>query len=120
VSSKSPRQRIQDIVEAAARIRSYVEGLSFEAFSSDQRTIDAVVRNFEVIGEAAKHIDPLPGYAVTEWRRIRSMRDRLIHDYAAVSIPIVWQTIQVQLGMLEKAAQAEAKRLAANDPEGAP
>jgi uncharacterized protein with HEPN domain len=120
VSSKPPRQRVQDIVEAAARIRSYVEGLSFEAFSSDQRTVDAVVRNFEVIGEAAKHIDPLPGYAIAEWRRIRSMQDRLIHDYAAVSIPIVWQTIQVQLPTLERAAEVEAERLAANDPGGTP
>jgi uncharacterized protein with HEPN domain len=118
VSSKSSRQRVQDIVDAAARIRSYVEGLSFETFSSDQRTIDAVVRNLEIIGEAAKHIAPLPGYAPPEWRRIRSMRDRLIHDYAAVSIPIVWQTIQVHLATLERAATVEADKLAADDPEG--
>jgi uncharacterized protein with HEPN domain len=118
VSSKSSRQRIQDIVDAAGRIRSYVEGLSFETFSSDQRTIDAVVRNFEAIGEAAKHVAPLPGYTAAEWRRIRSMRDRLIHDYAAVSIPIVRQTIQVHLATLERAATLEAGRLAADDPEG--
>jgi uncharacterized protein with HEPN domain len=119
VSSKSSRQRVQDIVDAVARIRSYVEGLSFETFSSDQRTIDAVVRNLEVIGEAAKHIAPLPGYTPAEWRRIRSMRDRLIHDYAAVSIPIVWQTIQVHLATLQRSAAIETDKLAADDPEGA-
>ena len=50
------RVRIEDLVEAAVTIAGYVQGLSPEAFAGDRRTVDAVVRNLEVIGEAARHV----------------------------------------------------------------
>ena len=53
---RDPRLYIDDIVEAVNRIEEYAEGLSFEAFKKDRKTVDAIVRNFEIIGEATKRI----------------------------------------------------------------
>jgi uncharacterized protein with HEPN domain len=50
------RLRIEDILEAAEAIVGYVRGMTFETFRTDRRTVDAVVRNFEIIGEAARHL----------------------------------------------------------------
>jgi len=59
------RLRVHDILEAIARIGRYIEGLTFEQFQADQKTVDAVVRNLEIIGEAVRHLsadqENLPG-----------------------------------------------------------
>jgi uncharacterized protein with HEPN domain len=77
------RLRVEDILDAVARIEQYVNGLSFEQFQLDQKTIDAVVRNLEVIGEAVRHLsadqDQLP--ADVPWTDIAGMRNVLIHEY---------------------------------------
>lgn len=57
MSSRDNELLLGDMLESADRIRNYVQGLSFEAFIEDQRTKDAVIRNFEIIGEAANRID---------------------------------------------------------------
>lgn len=54
---RDARLRVDDILTAIGRIESYTTGMTFDAFAADQKTIDAVVRNFEVIGEAARHVD---------------------------------------------------------------
>ncbi|MFX1514209.1 MAG: DUF86 domain-containing protein [Promethearchaeota archaeon] len=69
----------------------------------DHKTIDAVLRNLEIIGEAAKNIptDVTKKYPEVDWRGATAMRDRLIHGYFGVDIPIVWETIKTDLPELK-------------------
>lgn len=101
----SPRDwvlRIDDILEAIERIMQYTAGMTWETFSTDDKTIDAVVRNVEIIGEAARHIpdDIVAQYPDIPWDSMRGMRNILIHEYFLVSVPILWQTVTRNLAPL--------------------
>jgi uncharacterized protein with HEPN domain len=101
--------RIGDILDAIARIEQYVSGLAFEQFTADQKTVDAVVRNLEIIGEAVRHLstdaDSLPSRV--PWADIAGMRNVLIHEYFGVDLQIIWQTVRSDLPAL----RAELERL---------
>jgi uncharacterized protein with HEPN domain len=101
------RLRVEDILDAIARIRQYVEGLTFEQFQADQKTVDAVVRNLEIIGEAVRHLsasqEGLPGE--TPWVDIAGMRNILVHEYFGVDLKIVWHTIVEDLPKLKVQVQ---------------
>ncbi|HEY6986384.1 MAG TPA: DUF86 domain-containing protein, partial [Rhodanobacteraceae bacterium] len=77
------RLRVEDILDAIAKIERYVDGLTFEQFQSDEKTIDAVVRNLEIIGEAVRHLmaDSEPLASSIPWADIAGMRNVLIHEY---------------------------------------
>lgn len=96
------RLRVEDILDAAANIETYIAGLTFETFQADRKTIDAVVRNLEVIGEAARHLlafeGDLPGDI--PWSDIAGMRNILVHEYFGVDLGIVWQTATGDLPLL--------------------
>jgi uncharacterized protein with HEPN domain len=94
--------RLEDILEAIARIDRYVAGMDYEAFRADDKTTDAVVRNLEVIGEAARHVpeEMQRQHPELPWDKMRDIRNLLIHQYFGISIPIVWQTIQDDLPAL--------------------
>ncbi len=80
------------IIEATDRIDQYLSGLTFEEFSKDNKTVDAVIRNFAVIGEAAKHI-PLEVRRKNlkiAWKRMAGMRDKVVHVYFGVDTNILW------------------------------
>ena len=85
-----------DMLESALKIKRYVEGMDYESFISDEKTVDAVVRNFEIIGEAANRIDP--DFKIRnpelEWKRIRGFRNRIIHEYFGIDFEIVWTIIE--------------------------
>lgn len=103
MSERGDAELAADIEEAISRIRRYTAGLTFEAFLADTRTQDAVVRNLEIIGEAAKGLSSKfrKLNAGVKWRDIAGMRDRLIHNYAGVNWEIVWDVIQTKLPELE-------------------
>jgi uncharacterized protein with HEPN domain len=73
--------------------------LTYDQFCLDRRTVDAVVRNFEVIGEAARHIPPRveARHLQVPWHQMRTMRNELIHNYPGVDTAIVWDAVQTDL-----------------------
>ena len=76
---------------------------SFENFSKDQKTIDAVIRNLEIIGEAVKNLpQKIKSDYEYEWRSIAGLRDILIHTYFGINLKIIWDIIQNELPELEK------------------
>ena len=79
------------MVEACARVIEYTTGLDAAGLRADRKTIDAVVRNLEVLGEAAKRVsDPIRARAAdVPWRQVTGMRDVLIHDYFGIDLDIV-------------------------------
>ena len=93
------RVYIQDILEAIQRIDEYLTGITFEEFSKDNKTIDAVVRNFAVIGEAAKNVPVSVKRKHPEiaWKRMSGMRDKVIHQYFGVDPHILWDTSKIDL-----------------------
>lgn len=97
--------RLDDMLVAIERIETYIAGVDKAGFLADQKTIDAVVRNFEVIGEAANQLSEefRRQYPDVPWTLMRGMRNRLIHDYAMVDLDILWQTIVQDLPALKAA-----------------
>lgn len=91
-----PRTDLEDVLDAAAKIERYTDEMSHEMFVDDEKTVDAVLRNFEVIGEATKNLPESfrEEYDHLPWTEMAGMRDRLIHGYATVDLDIVWTTIE--------------------------
>ena len=85
-------------------IRSYVENMYFDDFKRDRKTIDAVVRNFEIIGEASKFIpeDIRMKYENVDWKGIVGLRNRIAHEYFDISLSIVWHIVTEELPILEE------------------
>ena len=96
---------LEDISGAISDIRSFVQGMSADGFKSDKKTVNAVIRSLEIIGEATGKIpmDIRSGYSHVPWDEIMGMRNRLIHEYFGVDLDIVWQTIKEDLMPLETA-----------------
>lgn len=92
MSKRAPQLLLEDILESSRKINAYTEGLSFEQFLADGKTIDAVIRNFEIIGEAASRLpeDIRDRYPGIDWTRIRGFRNRIVHDYIGIDYRIVW------------------------------
>ena len=90
---------LNDIIEALEKIETYIKDMSYEEFIKDDKTKDAVLRNLEVIGEAAKNLSIIvkEKYPAVKWKAIMGMRDKIIHEYFGVSFSIVWETIQNDL-----------------------
>ena len=99
MSERSDLNFIGDCREAILRIDAYVEGLTYEGFSDDTKTQDAVVRNLEILGEAAKNIsDELKKkHPQVNWKDLAGLRDKLIHHYFGVNFDIVWNVIRQEL-----------------------
>lgn len=96
---------LEDISNAIMDIRSFVQDMSVEAFMADKKTVNAVVRSLEVIGEATGKIpkEIRSTHANIPWNEIIGMRNRLLHEYFGVDLDIIWQTIQDDLAPLETA-----------------
>ena len=86
---------IDDIIEAIIKIKSYTKGMGYKSFSQDNKTVDAVLRNLEIIGEAAKGIPEniRQKNSEIEWQKIIGLRNVLIHQYSGIDLEIVWEII---------------------------
>ncbi|MBN9483395.1 MAG: hypothetical protein BGO70_13010 [Bacteroidetes bacterium 43-93] len=102
---------LEDILTAAQKILAYTANISYEDFIADDKTIDAVVRNFEIIGEAANRIseDYKLLHPEIEWRRMIGLRNRIIHEYFGVDYEIVWQIIQENIPELRERIEETLK-----------
>ncbi|MGD6806238.1 MAG: HepT-like ribonuclease domain-containing protein [Candidatus Bathyarchaeia archaeon] len=93
---------LEDILDAINSIETYTKGLTYADFVSDRKTVDAVIRNFEIIGEATKHV-PLAirrEYPNVPWKDMAGMRDKLIHGYFGVHLEVIWKTVKERLPAL--------------------
>ncbi len=95
---------LQDILDAIDKVNGYRSGMTRDEFEADSKTVDAVLRNLEIIGEAVKGVpksfrEAHPGI---EWRRIAGLRDVLIHHYYGVNMNIIWDILTNELPRLEK------------------
>jgi len=91
--------RIDDILEAIDKIERYTHGLDFAAWQNDEKTVDAVIRNFEVIGEASSHlpIEIQEQYEDVPWGMMKGIRNILSHEYFGVDLEILWKTVKEDL-----------------------
>ena len=99
MSKRGVVELLSDIKEAISRIIKYVRNLNYKQFLKDLKTQDAVVRNFEIIGEAVKSLpDELKNKTEgIPWNKIAGIRDRLIHQYFGVNYEIIWNIIDKEL-----------------------
>jgi len=97
----------QDILESGEAISSYVQGITCDAFIQDRMRYSAVIREFEIIGEAVgKLSDELKGgYPEIPWQDVKDFRNLLAHEYFGVDLEIVWNTIYNDLPLLMEAVQ---------------
>lgn len=87
---------MSDIQQAVDLILEFSAGMSFDDFEKDVKTQFAVIRCFEIIGEATKRLpdDLLQEYPHIPWKAMAGMRDRLVHGYDSINIPLIWRTIK--------------------------
>ena len=97
----------QDILESGAAILSYVQGITCDAFVQDRMRYSAVIREFEIIGEAVGKLSEelKNGYPEIPWQDVKDFRNLLAHEYFGVDLEIVWNTIRDDLPLLMDAVQ---------------
>ena len=93
MSRRNPDLLLQDIIESCYKILNYTVGLTFDEFVNDNKTLDAVIRNFEIIGEAANRLPEEYKDKTSEidWHKLRGFRNRIVHDYMGIDYSIVWE-----------------------------
>jgi uncharacterized protein with HEPN domain len=104
MSKRDYRLLLEDILEAVHKIKTYTNGLSYEQFVEDVKTSDAVIRNFEIIGEAANNIPEVvkEKHQEIEWHKIVGIKNRIIHEYFGVDYKILWRIISNNLDELKE------------------
>ena len=96
---------LRDIIDAIAKIENFTEEMDEAQFVADEKTVFAVIRALEIIGEATKNIPPSvrERYPQVPWRDVAGMRDKLTHGYFGVNLNRVWQTVKNDLFPLQDA-----------------
>jgi uncharacterized protein with HEPN domain len=96
---------LDDICEAIERIERYISGMSFDVFSKDRKSVDAVVRNLEIIGEASNRLPAefKNSHSQIQWHKVVGLRHRIVHEYFGIDLQIVWQILQKDLPSLREA-----------------
>lgn len=91
--------RITDILESIAKIDIYTSGMDLAAFAADEKTIDAIIRHFTIIGEAATYVPKTitESHPEVPWKEMREMRNVVVHVYFGVRKHILWDTIKNNL-----------------------
>jgi len=113
MSKRDVKLYVKDILEAIKAIEKFVEGMNFESFKEDDKTSSAVIRKFEIIGEATKNIPQSikEKYPHIPWKEMAGFRDKLIHFYFGIKYDIVWDTIKLRLPELRNNIEKVLKDL---------
>ncbi len=108
MSKRDPRLFLADILEAIEKIERYTHGLTREELWEDDLVADAVVRNLEIIGEAARHVpeDLRAAHREIDWRRVVGLRNVVVHEYFAVDLDVVWVVVEKHLPRLKRVVRA--------------
>jgi len=104
MSKRDPLLLIEDIIESIEKIESYTNQIAYSEFVNDEMMKDAVIRNLEIIGEAANRLgsDFHQKHPEIEWKRIRGFRNRIVHHYFGIDFDIVWSIIENDMETLNK------------------
>ncbi|MBI5248976.1 MAG: DUF86 domain-containing protein [Desulfomonile tiedjei] len=94
---------LDDILDAARKVLEYTAGFSDEEFFSDRKTVEAVVWNLQIIGEAAKRVpeEIRSRYPDLPWREMGGLRDIIVHQYLGIKLDVIWKVIQNDVPMVE-------------------
>jgi uncharacterized protein with HEPN domain len=105
--------RLGDILDSIAAIKGYVKGVDLAGFKHNRMMVDAVLRNIEIIGEAAKNIPAgmRKSHPEIPWTRIIGLRNIVIHEYASVDIETIWKIIKENLPGVEPQLKGISKEL---------
>jgi uncharacterized protein with HEPN domain len=103
MSNRSTDLLLADILDCCEKIKTYTHGMSFENFCKSSITIDAVIRNFEIIGEASNKLaeDFKDEHTQIEWHKIIGLRNRIVHDYMGIDYDLIWINVQKNIPELE-------------------
>jgi uncharacterized protein with HEPN domain len=102
---------LRDMLENAQRAIQFVYGMDFKTFSNDEKTLYAVIRAIEIVGEAAAKVpdEVRSNYPRVPWREVKGMRNKLVHNYFGINMEVVWQTVQEDLPELVEALKSVSK-----------
>jgi len=105
---RDDRLYLQHILEAISKIEEYLSGVNTPSFQESEMVQDAVIRQIQVIGEAAKRVSPelADSHPNVPWRDMAGMRDKLVHDYFGVDVNMVWVTAKEDLPELQREISA--------------
>ncbi len=103
MSDRTYKDYVLDILNSIEEIEEFIRGMDFEDFVNDRKTINAVLRSLEVMGEAAKKIpeEVKKNHSSIPWKQMAGMRDKLIHEYHGVDLEIVWEVIDKEIPALK-------------------
>ena len=104
---------IEDILDSIKSIEEFIKGMNFDDFENDKKTVFAVIRSIEVIGEATKNIPKsiIEKYPKIPWKDMAGMRDKVIHEYFGVDLKVVWKTIKEKIPVVKPLVQEVLKSL---------
>ena len=104
---------LEDIIESIEKIEAYIGDMEYDAFIDDGKTVDAVVRNLEIIGEASKKLpdDLKDKISEVPWHRMTGLRNIIAHEYFGIDLKIIWKIVKENLPEVKPSLEKLLKEL---------